>query len=133
MADQLDIFGDSISTTGTSKSDWLPTNDMGLVEEVLRNAVSDAGFMLVGPSERVYRKRSRDEIEAAPAHHGDVVHQFLRAGWLTKGGAHSVTCGPYSGSANSVLVPRKTKEAVARWRTLTPLPRQAQTSQRKAS
>lgn len=121
MREQADLFGGiAWSEYQSANSGRLPTNDMDLVEKVLSIAESD-GYVLVGPGEKVYRRLPRREIEAAPAHQADAVHQLLDSGWLKRGGSHTFMCGGYEGPANSVLVPRATKQRACRWRNLKPL------------
>jgi hypothetical protein len=116
---ETDLFGNPLDA-GEPPPPRVPTNDMGLIEKVLQIAET-TGYFLVGPSERVYHLIARGQIESAPGHEADAVHQLLDAKWLTKGGTHFYTCGGHSEPGNSVLVPRATKFKADKWRALVPL------------
>ncbi|TDC93630.1 hypothetical protein E1161_09310 [Saccharopolyspora aridisoli] len=90
---------------------------MDLIEKVLRSA-SRIGFVLVGIREDVYKRLSNDEVEKVPDHVDVAVHQLIEARWLEIGSTHHVRYGRYQGSARSVLVPRRSKQASYRWEAL---------------
>ncbi len=92
------------------------TNDMDLIESVIRLA-REPGYVLVGASERVYRRQvgGGDEVERVPGYEADAVHQLLTHKWLTTGGGHQVRYGRYESRATSVLVTRATARRAARW------------------
>ncbi|MDT7723456.1 MAG: hypothetical protein QOI21_32 [Actinomycetota bacterium] len=120
MTADIDLFGNPLDLPAQRDREPLPVNDMTLIEKVLQIA-ENTGYVLVGPAERVYHLFARNDIESAPIHEAEAVHQLLDAKWLTKGGTHFYTCYGHSGSGNSVLVPRATKNKARHWRSLHPL------------
>ncbi|MET7998491.1 hypothetical protein ABZU76_47240 [Amycolatopsis sp. NPDC005232] len=130
-AEPLDLFGNPLAEPASTTPARMPVNDMNLIEKVLRIA-ENVGYVLVGPSERVYRLYARLAIETTPADEAHAVHQLLDAKWLTKGGGHFYTCYGHSGPGNSVLVPRATKNKARQWRALAARPTTAREQQRKA-
>jgi hypothetical protein len=119
-AAETDLFGNPLDQPASATPESPPINDMTLIEKVLQIAES-TGYVLVGPSERVYHLYARGEIETAPNHEAETVHQLLDGKWLTKGGTHFYTCYGHNGPGNSVLVPRSTKNKARLWRALHPL------------
>lgn len=119
-SDDIDLFGNPMDLPEQRAAERPPINDMCLIEKVLQFA-ENQGYVLVGPSERVYRMEARNEIEAAPAYEADAVTQLITARWLTKGGNHVYQCDGHIGPGNSVLVPASTKAKARKWRALAPL------------
>lgn len=100
-------------------------NDPELVAAVIRTA-TDPGYVLIGPAERVFLRESGATgrgapVEPVPSYERDTVRQLLDAGHLTVGGTHIVRYGGREGPARSVLVPKATRNMVARWANLRPL------------
>jgi hypothetical protein len=120
MTTETDLFGNPLDADEGPRPPRLPVNDMSLIEKVLRIAET-TGYVLVGSSERVYHVYAGKEIEIAPLHESEAVHQLLDAKWLTKGGTHFYTCHGHSAPGNSVLLPRAIKHKADRWRCLVPL------------
>ena len=75
-------------------------------------------YRLVGPREKVYRcsEVHKGHIEPVPAYEDVAVHQLIDAKWLHVGGNHPCKYHGREGYGRSILVPRRTKEAMARWR-----------------
>lgn len=98
------------------------TNDLDLVAAVVRLA-ADPGYVLIGPSERVYRRdpTTKGAVEAVPAYEQEAVTQLLASGHLSIGGTHRVHHGGREGAASSVLVPKTTRAMVRRWAALQPI------------
>ena len=120
MIDQtgdVDLFGNLVPAPQPSAADRPPINDMDLVETVLAAAVAP-GYRLVGAREKVYRcsETRKDAIEPVPSYEDTAVHQLIDARWLEVGGNHRCCYRQFEGHGRSVLVPRRTKEAMARWR-----------------
>ncbi|MBB5153026.1 hypothetical protein [Saccharopolyspora phatthalungensis] len=90
---------------------------MELIERVLREAAS-VGFVLVGIRELVCRRVTDDLVESVSPDVDHAVHQLIESKWLEVGGTHHVRYDRYTGSARSVLVPRKSKQAAYRWGSL---------------
>ncbi|MDQ2709319.1 MAG: hypothetical protein M3Z25_17560 [Actinomycetota bacterium] len=92
------------------------TNDMDLIETVIRLA-REPGYVLIGATDRVYRRRtgSHDEVQPVPGYEADAVHQLLAEKLLTTGGTHQVRYSRHEGRATSVLVTRATARRAARW------------------
>lgn len=113
----VDLFGNEVPTPAPTAPDRPPINDMDLVEAVLAVANS-TGYRLVGAREKVYRcsEVHKGHIEPVPAYEDVAVHQLIDAKWLQVGGSHPCTYRQYEGYGRSVLVPRRSKEAMARWR-----------------
>jgi hypothetical protein len=117
---QRDLFGNPIAKSDKAGHRRV-VNDMGLVEKVLSVAESE-GYVLIGVTEKVYRKVANKNVEPAPAYEAEMVHQLLDAKWLTKGGSHTYQCGGHQGPGKSVLVPGTTKQKAHLWHDLAPLP-----------
>lgn len=113
----LDLFGDEVPDAQQSTSDRPPINDMDLVEAVLSVATS-VGYRLIGAGEKVYRRSEtrKDGIEPVPAYEADAVHQLIDAKYLEIGGHHLCVYRQFEGYGRSVLVPKRTKHALSRWR-----------------
>lgn len=124
MGEQQDLFGTALPgagcASGAGPSGRRAVNDMELIERVLAVAEGQ-GYALVGPADRVYRREAGGEIAPAPGYEGEAVHHLLAKRFLTRGGQHQFTCGPYAGTGESVLVPRRTKDLARRWRHYKPL------------
>ncbi len=105
-----------VPTPRTEARARVVTNDVDLIESVIRLA-REPGYVLVGATEGVYRRRadSTDEVERVPQYEADAVHQLLTQKWLTAGGGHQVRYGRYAGRATSVLLTRATASRAARW------------------
>jgi len=111
------------ATPAGRRRGYTATNDIGLIREIIRLAVAP-GYMLIGPAERVFTlqpDRSPTTVTPVPTYEADAVAQLLDAGHLTTGGAHTVHYGDQTGPASSVLVPKATRDMVARWDNLTRL------------
>jgi hypothetical protein len=121
MTQEVDLFGNPIPDTVAPKVKQRPkTNDMDLVEQVLRIACNE-GYALIGPQERVYRVGPRDahgalEVTGVPPAESDAVHQLLDNKDLSVGGQHLYRYrNAREGYGRSVLVPHKTRGMSARW------------------
>jgi hypothetical protein len=116
-----DLFGNPVSAPTDTRPDRPPVNDMAMVETVLRTAIQD-GYALIGRRERVWLAHSnghgRLDIEPVTDEINTTVHQLIDAKWLTVGGFHQYYRGARLGPGRSVLVPRDTRQRVARWRNL---------------
>lgn len=116
---QLDLFGNPAPPPTNGTSTVVPlveSNDIELMLTVAANAIR-CGYLLAGPSERVYARDSdqRDEVVRVPRYEDDAVHQLLRRRWFGRGSPHQVTCGAVTLRATSVLVPKDTRHRVASW------------------
>ncbi|MGH3926365.1 MAG: hypothetical protein ACRDTT_26455 [Pseudonocardiaceae bacterium] len=95
------------------------TNDMDLIESVLRTAI-DPGYVVIGAAESVhlYCGGPDREVERAPSYESDAVHQLVDQKLLTIGGVPArVTREGEETRANSVLVSRKARGMASRWRS----------------
>jgi hypothetical protein len=113
VTEQLGLFGDSQAIRNPEPA-HVDSNDIELMQIVAGNAVR-CGYLLVGPSERVYARVAGDEVQRVPRYEEDAVHQLLRRRWLTTGGNHHITCGAASLIGMAVLVPKDTRLRVTRW------------------
>ena len=96
----------------------IESNDVELMVTVAANAAR-CGYLLVGTAERVYARVDADEhVARVPRYEEDAVHQLLRRRWLTPGAAHHVTCGAAQLIGTAVLVPKATRDRIARWERL---------------
>lgn len=120
MTGAVDLFGNPVDEPVATGPAAPPINDMDLIEKVLKVA-ENVGYVLVGPSERLYRLVAPKTIEAAPRFEEEAVHQLLTAQWLRKGGVHVYTHHGEEGPGNSVLVPKSTKAKARQWRSLAPI------------
>jgi hypothetical protein len=123
MTTQEALFGDPATIPDPDqRRRGIDTNDVDLVAGIIRVA-ADPGYMLVGPTDRVFRVEPGDAhtVEPVPRYEQDAVRQLLDAGHLTIGGAHTVTYGDRTGPAHSVLIPKATRAMAARWAHLRPL------------
>lgn len=121
MIEETDLFGNPVAPLAPRKEPRQVTNDMELIEHVLRQATSP-DFVLVGEFRQdVYVRTTGDEVERVAEHVDAAVHQLIEARWLEVGGTHQVRYGRYTGPARSVLVPRKSRDALRRWAALVTL------------
>lgn len=117
MESETDLFGNPVATLQRADRGKPPVNDMNLVEMVIRSAATEK-FVLVGPGEKVFRRTTGSYVERVESGVECVVHQLIEARWFDVGGTHTVYYERYEGPARSVLVPRKTRQAAARWGNL---------------
>ena len=118
--EQLDLFGHPTAAAvipGQRPPSRIESNDVDLMVTVAANAVR-CGYLLVGASERVYTRTSGDEVTRVPRIEEDAVHQLLRRRWLTLGATHHATCGAAQLVGTAVLVPKSTRDRIARWERL---------------
>ena len=117
-AGQLDLFGHAVVIPGQRAPSRIESNDVDLMVTVAANAVR-CGYLLVGTGERVYARTDADEhVARVPCYEEDAVHQLLRRRWLTQGAAHYVICGAAHLVGTAVLVPKATRDRIARWERL---------------
>ena len=109
--------GTSQHPAGRHRSGRVESNDVELMYTVAGNAMR-CGYLLAGPSERVYARDSDPltTVVPVPRWEDDAVHQLLGRRWLTRGSLRKVTCGAAHMSATTVLVPPATRARVNRWR-----------------
>jgi hypothetical protein len=126
-AGQLDLFGHPATPPAPSAPPASPgqrapsrieSNDIDLMVTVAANA-SRCGYLLVGTAERVYARTDTDDhVARVPRYEEDAVHQLLRRRWLTLGATHPITCGAAHLTGTAVLVPKATRDRIARWERL---------------
>jgi hypothetical protein len=119
MTQQPDLFGGlhPVDDRPTPPRDRTDSNNIDLMHTVAGNAVR-CGYLLVGACERVYTRTRGDEVARVPRYEEEAVHQLLRRRWLTLGAPHPVTCGAASLTGLAVLVPKPTRDTLARWERL---------------
>jgi len=114
-----DLFGNPDPKPASQGKPGAPVNDHDLLLAVLATA-DDDGYRIVGVRERVYRitgKTGHQEIvEPAPRYEEATVQQLIRAGHLHLGGSHPCRYGRHEGTGRAVLVPKRSRGLVARWR-----------------
>jgi hypothetical protein len=113
VIEQPDLFG-GLHVVDEPSAVRRESNDVDLIHTVAANAVR-CGYLLVGASERVYTRTSGDEVARVPHYEEDAVHQLLHRRWLSTGAHHAITCGAASLTGVALLVPKHTRDAVARW------------------
>jgi hypothetical protein len=113
---QLDLFGNPVAGAPSNVMPLVESNDVDLLLTVAANAIH-CGYLLAGPSERVYARDSDqpEEVVRVPRYEDDAVHQLLYRRWLSRGTPRHVTCGAVALFATTVLVPKDTRHWVARW------------------
>jgi len=120
-AGQLDLFGHPSTPpaiSGMRPPSRIESNDVDLMVTVAANAVR-CGYLLVGTAERVYARTDADEhVARVPRYEEDAVHQLLRRRWLTLGATHRVICGAAHLVGTALLVPKATRDRIARWERL---------------
>jgi hypothetical protein len=121
MTEDVDLFGNPVQPAVEPAVKQRPkTNDVGLVEQVLRVACNE-GYALLGPQERVYRVGPKDahgasEVSGVSPAEADAVHQLIDNKDLSVGGQHQYRYrNAREGYGRSVLVPNKTRGMSARW------------------
>lgn len=117
MEPETDLFGNPVASLRRADQGKSPVNDMELVEKVIRSAATEK-YVLVGSGEKVFRRTTSSYVERVESEVERVVHQLIEARWFDVGGTHMVSYDRYQGPARSVLVPRKTRQAAARWANL---------------
>lgn len=117
---QLGLFGGPSPTPAPSgpgrPTSTVESNDLDLIHTVAHNAIR-CGYLLVGTTERVYSRAEgeRADVVRVPRYEEDAVHQLLRRRWLTLGATQRVSCGAATLLGTTVLVPKATRDRVARW------------------
>ena len=124
MHGETDLFGNPVAPLAPRKEPRPETNDMDLVERVLREA-SQVGFVVIGIREDIYRRVVDDQVERVSEPVDAAVHQLIDARWLEIGGTHHVRYDRYQGPARSVLVPTRSRRKAYRWAALQPVPKAA--------
>src|SRR4051795_9721341 len=118
---QLDLFGHPtapVTIPAQRQPSRIESNDVDLMVTVAANATR-CGYLLVGTAERVYARTDTDDhVARVPRFEEDAVHQLLRRRWLTLGATHHVTCGAAQLVGTAVLVPKSTRDRIARWERL---------------
>lgn len=114
-----DLFGDEVIEVPLSKDTARRvTNDMRQVMTVLERACSEAGY-LVGRGSRVYRMVEKGVMKRVPLWESGAVLQLVASGQLAQGtGTHLMRCGAVRSQAHAVLVPKPTRNQLARWKAL---------------
>lgn len=115
----VDLFGNEVEPAASPVVSRAPDiNDMRVIVEVLNRAVSETGYVVAGPSRRVYRRVEKDRMRQVPQWELNAVLQLVDSGQLSIGGTHALRCGAVRQSANSVLVPKPTRQSLMRWNAL---------------
>ena len=114
-----DLFGNEVPDVPLSReTSRRITNDMNQVMTVLERACSEAGYF-VGPRSRVFRAIEKGVVKPVPLWESGAVLQLVASGQLTQGGGtHLVRCGAVRSQVHAVLVPRSTRNQLARWKAL---------------
>lgn len=94
------------------------TNDLDLIASVIALA-QDPGYVLIGPTERVWRCRIHGgpDIEPAPTYEDAAVHQLIDRKLLCIGGTKHMRHGRHEGRARLIVVPNTTAAMAWRWST----------------
>lgn len=117
-----DLFGNEVEATPAVPASSAPAvNNLRVVTDVLNRAVSESGYVVAGPSRRVYRRVDKETMKQVPGWELNAVLQLIDRGQLSIGGTHVLRCGAVRRSVNSVLVPKSTRLMLSRWNALKPL------------
>ena len=116
------LFGDPV-TVESDDHGPAATQDPREVARIVA-AAQEPGFLLIERTGQVLRTDPARPgcAESAARHDGDTVLQLLDTGHLRLGGTHHVHHAGTEGPARSVLVPKATRDMVARWDHLQPIP-----------
>jgi hypothetical protein len=117
----VDLFGFESQDPVPPARPPVATNDMRSIIEVLERAVNECGYVIVGPSRRVYRRTNYNTMKQIPRWELETVLQLIDSGQLILGGHHVLRCGAIRQTVNSVLVPKPTRQNLNRWNALKPL------------
>lgn len=114
-----DLFGNEVVDVPLSReTSQRITNDMRQVTVVLERACSEAGYFVAG-RRKVFRMVDKGVMKPVPLWESGVVLQLVDAGLLMQGGGtRMMRCGAVTSSAHAVLVPRATRNQLARWQSL---------------
>lgn len=117
-----DLFGNTIEPVPAKKPAVFPAgaqvNSMDTVMAVLERALADCGYLIAGRGNRVFRRTDTNRMRPVPVWEGHAVHQLVGSGQLTTGGCHHMSVGAVRYHAQSVLVPKSTRNQVLRWKSL---------------
>src|SRR3954454_21782497 len=82
---------ETLPTPGPARA---AVNDLDLIESVIRTA-TDPGYVVLGPSERVYVREAgtKGDVHRAPSYEAAAVAQLLDSRHLSIGGTHTVQDG----------------------------------------
>lgn len=118
MSVDVDLFGNEVETrdAGTDTAERVPINDMELMQTVLQTAIRSGFVLTSGGAVR----RCEDDAHAAavPNDVDRAVHQLIDTRWLEVGGVKGVQDGRHRTTARSVLVPRSSRQRLAKWQAL---------------
>ena len=116
------LFGDAV-TVETDDQGPAATPDPREVARIVQTA-QEPGFLLIERTGRVLRADPARPgcADAVSRHDGDTVAQLLDTGHLRIGGTHHIHHNGQEGPARSILVPKATRDMVARWDHLRPIP-----------
>ena len=119
---QVALFGEP-ALVATEDHEPVATQDPREVARIVATA-QEPGLLLIERTALVLRADPARPgcAEAVSRHDGDTVLQLLDTGHLKVGGTHHVHHNGSEGPARSVLVPKVTRDMVARWQHLRPVP-----------
>jgi hypothetical protein len=122
-----DLFGNELpeQSAATPAPKVKPGNNMATVIKVLERAMSDDGYVLVGSTgqpHRVYTDDAKNK-RVTPCIYWEaaVVHDLIHSSLLKTGGRHWLDTRRGRKACQSILVPRSTRQTVARWKAYKPL------------
>ena len=125
------LFGEPVTVVAEGQGP-ATTQDPREVARIVQ-AAQEPGFLLIERTGQVLRiDLARPGCaDTAARHDGDTVLQLLDTGHLKLGGTHHVHHDGSEGPARSVLVPKATRDMVARWDHLRPIPQPTATAPEK--
>ena len=116
-----DLFGNTVEEPRPARKVGKAGNDMDTVIKVLERAMSDTGYVLVGPTGQPHRVQPDKRVTPCIYWEASAVHDLIRSSLLKTGGRHWMDTRYGRKPCQSVLVPQSTRHTVSRWKALQPL------------
>jgi hypothetical protein len=118
-----DLFGNELpeQPKPTPAAKVKPGNNMDTVVKVLERAMGDDGYVLVGATGQPHRLREDKRLTPCIFWEAAVVHELIHSSLLKVGAQKWMDTRHWRKPCQSVLVPRSTRQQVARWKALKPL------------
>jgi hypothetical protein len=126
-----DLFGTEIEDKPATKK-AKAVNNLETVQTVIERACSERPYMLIGLTGQPHRMGDNGIVKPLIYWEAEALHQLIRQKLLTVGGNHTYETRYGAKTGQAVLVPKKTRDMLSRWRALKPLPSKGNQIQRSA-
>jgi hypothetical protein len=126
-----DLFGNPIEDKPAEKK-AKAVNNLEIVQTVIERACSERPYMLIGLTGQPHRMGDNGLAKPLIFWEAEALHQLIRQKLLTVGGNHTYETRYGAKTGQAVLVPRKTRDMLNRWRALKPLHGNTTTTKRSA-